>query len=78
MGTLSSKPMYLAEYGCDAYNGQTKQEDQNTQSEIISSLTQEILTNASVTENGVCTGGMLLALMTSGGNTMAVVHMYKI
>ena len=53
--------MYLAEYGCDAYNGQTNQEDQNTQSEIVSSLTQEILTNASVTENGVCSGGMLFS-----------------
>ena len=59
--SLSTKPMYLAEYGCDAYNGQTNQEDQNIQSEIVSSLTQEIINNSSVIENGICSGGMLFS-----------------
>ena len=57
--SLSDKPMYFGEYGCDAYNGLTNSVDENTQSLIVSSLTQEIYNETSLIENGICSGGML-------------------
>ena len=57
--SLSGKPMYFGEYGCDAYNGLSNQEDEQTQSSIIQSLTQEIYDESSLVNDGVCSGAML-------------------
>ena len=62
---ISTKPI-IAEF-CDAYNGQTNQEDQNIQSG------QEIINNNVVFVPAAC----FLALVTSGGNTTAGVRMFK-
>ena len=56
---LSDKPMYLAEYGSDAWNGTTNQEDQQMQSDIVAQLTQEIYDNTSVNGSGICSGGVV-------------------
>ena len=54
-----NKPMYLAEYGADAYNGQTNTVDEATQASFVTSLTQEIHANSSVNGSGPCAGGMV-------------------
>jgi|GEM_PF-795324 len=70
---LSNKPMFLAEYGADAYDGQAGAVDEATQATYVSALTQEIHANASVDGSGVCMGGMVFEFNDewwkySGGN----------
>ena len=55
---LSAKPMYLGEYGADAYNGLVGAEDQSTQAAVLAAQTQELYDNASLND-GVCAGGMV-------------------
>jgi len=54
---LSDKPIYLAEYGADAYDGTRGQVDETTQANILAGLTGEINNNASVNGQGPCAGG---------------------
>jgi len=54
----SSKPMYLGEYGADAYNANVHTEDQQSQAIATTALTQEILTT-SAASGGICSGGFL-------------------
>ena len=56
---LSPKPLYLAEYGADAYDGTKGAVDEQTQADIVSGLTQEIHANASINGSGVCAGGVV-------------------
>lgn len=58
---LSPKPMYLGEYGSDAYNGLTNAPDETMQANIVQSLTQEIFDNSSAVGLGRCAGGMVFS-----------------
>ncbi|MES2661742.1 MAG: di-heme oxidoredictase family protein [Pseudomonadota bacterium] len=55
---LSSKPMFVAEYGADAFNASLNRQDPNAQADAVSSLTQDIMKN-SATTGGVTLGGVV-------------------
>lgn len=56
----SSLPMFVAEFGADAYNANIDQVDPESQAVATSALTEEILSHSSkASANNVCTGGML-------------------
>lgn len=56
----SQKPMFLAEYGADAYNANEARYDPESQAEAVSVLTQEIADNASAfVDGGVASGGSI-------------------
>ena len=56
----SDKPMFIAEYGADAYNTNTPAYDPESQSQAVVALTAEILDHASATSgDGVTLGGTL-------------------
>lgn len=55
---LSTKPMFLAEYGADAYNANLGQVDTASQATATRELTQEILDN-DVQNGGVAFGGTI-------------------
>lgn len=50
--------MYFGEYGADAYNANTHQEDQQAQAAATSALTHEINGQSSL-NGGPCIGGLL-------------------
>ncbi len=54
----SPKPMFLGEYGADAYNARINAEDQAAQAEATRVLTQLIVDNSTVT-GGACSGGFI-------------------
>ena len=54
----SGKPMFLGEYGADAYNANIGAEDQRAQAEATTRLTQIIVENSTVT-GGACSGGVI-------------------
>jgi Glycosyl hydrolases family 2, TIM barrel domain len=57
---LSRKPMFLAEYGADAYNANLPGYDPRSQVEATRSLTQEILgTTVALHDRGVTLGGTI-------------------
>lgn len=55
---VSDKPMYLGEYGADAWNALIDANDNASQAEATRVLTQQIIDNAAVT-GGVCSGGAI-------------------
>jgi hypothetical protein len=55
----SSKPMYLGEYGADAYNATTQAYDPEAQAKADKELTIEILQNLVTEPNGVTSGGFV-------------------
>ena len=55
---LSSKPMFFAEYGADAFNALVNAEDQAAQAEATTKLTEEIVSN-SASQGGICLGGFV-------------------
>lgn len=58
--STSNKPMFLAEYGADAFNATTGAYDPQSQAEATEALTREITDNCSDTHpNGVALGGTL-------------------
>lgn len=54
----SGMPMYLGEYGADAFNTNIYREDQRAQAEATAALTEEIAAQSSAT-GGACLGGLL-------------------
>ncbi|MEE2755435.1 MAG: glycoside hydrolase family 2 TIM barrel-domain containing protein [Myxococcota bacterium] len=54
----SEKPMFLGEYGADAYNAITNAEDQTAQAEATRVLTQLIIDESTI-NGGPCSGGLL-------------------
>jgi len=58
---LSKKPMFLAEFGADAYNAKTQSLDEGDQAVATVALTNEIVTH-STHNGGVCIGGFLFEL----------------
>ena len=54
----SEKPMFLGEYGADAYNANIDAEDQAAQAEATRVLTQ-LLVDESIVTGGVCAGGVI-------------------
>lgn len=54
----SGKPMYFAEYGADAYNAKTHQEDEQSQAYATTKLIGEIKEH-STRNNGPCFGGII-------------------
>ena len=59
---LSSKPMFLGEYGSDAYSSLLQAENQQEQATIVSQLTTEIHNHSSVNNQGPCAGGMIFRM----------------
>mmetsp|Transcript_110037 Transcript_110037/g.311374 ORF Transcript_110037/g.311374 Transcript_110037/m.311374 type:complete len:721 (-) Transcript_110037:49-2211(-) len=57
----SDKPMFVAEYGADAYNSQVHSVDEKDQATATVRLTREIMAN-SVQNDGVCLGGFIFEL----------------
>eukprot|EP00756_Hemistasia_phaeocysticola_P021723 Hpha_TRINITY_DN15790_c3_g3::TRINITY_DN15790_c3_g3_i3::g.38492::m.38492 len=55
---VSTKPMYMGEYGADAWNALINQEDQQSQADATAALTTIITQNAART-GGVCWGGLI-------------------
>ncbi|CAE7506418.1 Gusb [Symbiodinium natans] len=56
---VSDKPMYLGEYGADAFNALVNREDREAQAKATRELTEEILSESSVLERGACIGGFI-------------------
>jgi hypothetical protein len=57
---VSSKPLFIAEYGADAYNAKTNQYDPTSQAEATRALTQEITAQAvDVNAAGTVIGGTI-------------------
>lgn len=60
---LSDKPMFLAEYGADAYNAGVAAYDPESHALAVSSLTRELQQNAAaLSESGVALGGTVFEL----------------
>ena len=58
--SISTKPMFIAEYGADAWNTDTGAEDQLSQANATLDLTKEILANSTVSNSAnVCSGGTI-------------------
>lgn len=55
---LMTKPLFLGEYGADAYNALAGSEDQESQAKATKALTEEIVEHSSIT-GGVCIGGFV-------------------
>mmetsp|Transcript_100100 Transcript_100100/g.278913 ORF Transcript_100100/g.278913 Transcript_100100/m.278913 type:complete len:437 (+) Transcript_100100:45-1355(+) len=56
----SQKPMFLGEYGADAYNTNIHAEDEDSQAKATTMLTQEIMAHSSVANpEGTCVGGFI-------------------
>jgi hypothetical protein len=56
----SQKPMFLAEYGADAYNANEDRYDPESQAEAVEALTQEIADNGfAFVDGGVASGGSI-------------------
>jgi len=58
---LVSKPLFLGEYGADAFNAKIGREDQQAQAKATAALTREIVSHSSLT-GGVCIGGFVFEL----------------
>ena len=54
----SRRPMFLSEYGADAYNSNEMSEDQASQAEATTVLTNQINANSTL-KGGVCSGGAI-------------------
>ncbi|CAE8588553.1 unnamed protein product [Polarella glacialis] len=57
--SLSGKPMFFGEYGADAWNANIGREDEQSQADATTALTQEIMAASAVREAGVCLGGFV-------------------
>lgn len=58
--SISSKPMFMAEYGADAWNATVPKEDTVAQAEATRVLTQMLIDNSSETDSkNVCIGGTI-------------------
>jgi len=55
----SGKPLFIGEYGADAWDTRNNRTDYAAQAEALSSLTGAIVNQSSVLEGGVCLGGMV-------------------
>jgi len=60
---ISGKPMYLGEYGADAYNAIIGREDQASQAAATAALTAQIMKRSSVHPGGICMGGFIFELV---------------
>jgi len=56
---LSQGPMYLGEYGADAYNTKASHVDEKAQALATKVLTRQIVDASSVKPGGVCVGGII-------------------
>lgn len=59
---MSELPMFLGEYGADAYNTDEDKEDEQAQADATKRLTAEIVEASSVDKDGVCIGGVIFEL----------------
>lgn len=60
--STSTKPLFIGEYGADAYNTHTNQEDQDSQAFATQVLTQQIYDNSALYDGGICSGGLIFEL----------------
>ncbi|MFE8601166.1 glycoside hydrolase family 2 TIM barrel-domain containing protein [Archangium violaceum] len=56
---LSQKPMFLAEYGADAFNAKLPGYDPKSQGTATRALTEELLEHSTANKGGVCSGGTI-------------------
>ncbi|MCY1022572.1 glycoside hydrolase family 2 TIM barrel-domain containing protein [Pyxidicoccus sp. MSG2] len=56
---LSQKPMFVAEYGADAFNAKIPGYDPESQGRATRELTREILEHSTANKGGVCSGGTI-------------------
>ncbi|CAE8655246.1 unnamed protein product, partial [Polarella glacialis] len=55
----SSKPMFIGEYGADAYDATQDAVNEDAQAHATKILTQQIMENSAVWDSGVCSGGLI-------------------
>jgi len=55
----TAKPMFLSEYGADAFNSKDGKPDEAAQAVATKSLTNEIVAHSSQHPGGVCAGGLI-------------------
>jgi len=58
----SGKPMFLAEFGADAYDARHHRQDQTAQADATTALAREINAQSSIHDGGVCFGGFIFEL----------------
>lgn len=58
---LSDKPMFLGEYGADAYNARVNSVDLDSHKKAVVTLTQEIIDNSTVYADSVTLGGTIFS-----------------
>lgn len=58
----STKPLFIGEYGADAYDAHQRSENAEAQALATRLLTQEIMDHSVVWEAGVCSGGLIFEL----------------
>mmetsp|Transcript_103149 Transcript_103149/g.199861 ORF Transcript_103149/g.199861 Transcript_103149/m.199861 type:complete len:669 (+) Transcript_103149:2-2008(+) len=59
---VSEKPMFIAEFGADAYNAQVGAVDEGDQAKATQVLTAQIVAHLSTGNSGVCLGGFIFEL----------------
>ena len=62
---VSGKPMFMGEYGADAWDSRVGAESQVAQAEATTALVDEIAAN-SVRLGGVCSGGLIFEVRSPG------------
>lgn len=58
----STKPLFIGEYGADAYDASIGQENEDEQAKATKILTQQLIDNSAVWDSGVCSGGLVFEL----------------
>eukprot|EP00440_Ansanella_granifera_P008413 gb/GFBE01009114.1/.p1 GENE.gb/GFBE01009114.1/~~gb/GFBE01009114.1/.p1 ORF type:complete len:392 (+),score=66.52 gb/GFBE01009114.1/:1-1176(+) len=58
----STKPLFIGEYGADAYDSNIHGVNEEAQAEATRILTEQIMENSAVWESGVCSGGLVFEL----------------
>jgi len=58
----SAKPLFIGEYGADAYDSNNNEVNEEAQAHATKVLTEEIMDNSVVWESGVCSGGLVFEL----------------
>jgi len=58
----SMKPLFIGEYGADAYDANVNSENEAAQAHATKVLTEQIMDNSAVWDGGVCSGGLIFEL----------------
>jgi len=58
----STKPLFIGEYGADAYDASIGKENEEEQAKATTILTGQLIDNTAVWDNGICSGGFIFEL----------------